>query len=220
MTKKLTLQLIVFLLLLTAFTVSATAIVLKQLKTEENRHKSFDKTLIAATLLGKPRPINQFVLTDINGKNFGKENLRGHWTLMFFGFTNCGYVCPTTLAGLNQMYSELQSELPAAQMPQVVMVSVDPERDSVEVMRAFVHKFNKNFIGVRGDIKQTKQLAKQMSAVFTKVVMADGTYMMNHSAEIMLVDPQGNLRAFLPFPHKGPQMANDYMVLINSLSQD
>lgn len=181
-------------------------------------HKKIEPKLpqqvkVDGTYLKTPRQIAAFQLTDNTGKMFTNKDLKGHWTMMFFGFTNCGFVCPTTMAALNKMYVELQKEIPVMQMPQVVMVSVDPARDSVAKMNAYVKSFNKHFRGARADMRQTKALEKSLNVVSVKIIPKNGDkqhYTISHSANIMVIDPQGKLRAFLTFPHKGPELAKDF----------
>ena len=177
---------------------------------------------IDGTILNQPRRLKPFHLTRGDGKPFTKNSLKGHWTLMFFGFSNCGYACPTTLSALNQMMTNLQKDLSADVLPQVVMVSVDPDRDTAKRIQSYVQAFNTHFIGVRGPIKPLKQLSNQMNVVFSKLKSTDGNpkhYMINHSAEVMLVDPAANLRAFFSFPHTGVQMTHDYEAIINALGK-
>ncbi len=170
---------------------------------------------IDGVVLKKPRVISEFQLTDDKNHAFTRHNLDGHWSLVFFGFTNCGYVCPTTLSAMNKMYVQLQAKLPAALLPQVVMVSVDPDRDSVARIHEYLQGFNPHFVGVRGSMQQTRILAQEMSVVFSKVKSASkDNYMVNHSAEVMLLDPNGNLRAFFSYPHEAPQMVRDYSAIV------
>jgi protein SCO1 len=181
--------------------------------------KQAQKTVITApvkidgTVLPKPRVITAFDLTQTDGKPYTRQNLNGHWTLMFFGFTNCPLVCPTTMTELNKMYHQLQKEMPANKLPAVVMVSVDPGRDSLKRLKGYVSSFNTQFTGLRGDIAHVQGLARQMNVVFTKITFGDGDkdhYTISHSAEIMLLNPKGNLVAFLSYPHKAKTMAMDY----------
>lgn len=170
----------------------------------------------------KPIDINNFQLTDNSGKSFTKENLKGHWTMLFFGFTNCGMVCPSTMAELKKMYVGLQKDLPNGELPQVVMVSVDPERDTVDRMNSYVASFNPHFIGAVGDEDQTDALKKQLHIVSGKLKL-DGPwgnkYTINHSAEIMLFNPDAKLQAYLSYPHKADQMISDYKsILANTTS--
>lgn len=175
------------------------------------------KIEIDGVVLPKARYIQDFQLTDNTGKPFTKKSLEGHWTLVLFGFTNCGYVCPTTLAELSKTYKALKQEEPADLVPQILMISVDPERDTAKRMDEYVKSFNPNFRGARGSLEQTNRLAKQMSVTFAKVEADNGNYMVNHSAEVMLLDPKGNLKAFFSYPHKMGQMTRDYKTIMKSL---
>lgn len=172
---------------------------------------------IDGVFLPQAKEIIDFQLTDNHGKPFTKENLKGHWTMLFFGFTNCGMVCPTTMAALNKMYLTLEKELPENQLPHVVMISVDPERDSVKRMNEYVTAFNSHFIGARGDMAVTEALEKQLSIAAVKM-QAEGTgknhYSINHSAEILLFNPDAKLQAYLAYPHLPEQMVKDYKLIV------
>jgi protein SCO1/2 len=137
--------------------------------------------------------------------------------MMFFGFTNCGMVCPTTMAALNDMYKNLEQELPQDHLPAVVMVSVDPDRDTVARMNEYVTAFNSHFVGARAEMPQIETLQKELHLVAVKM-QADGDaknqYTINHSAEIMLFNPEGKLQAFMSYPHKADQMAKDYKAVL------
>jgi len=183
------------------------------------RHEVANNVKINGVFLAQTKEINDFhLMTD--GKSFSKENLNGHWTMMFFGFTNCGMVCPTTMAALGNMYKQLEKDLPANQMPHVVMVSVDPDRDSQQKMKEYVTTFNPNFIGARADIAETVALEKQLHIAAAKM-QVDGQdknqYTINHSAEILLFNPKGQLQAYLSYPHQPEQMVKDYKLIIKSV---
>jgi protein SCO1 len=173
---------------------------------------------ISGTILAKPMPLAQFSLDGFKGE-FTNKNFIGHWTLLFFGFSNCPYVCPTTLAQLNLMFKQLKAEGLGHNLPQVVMVSVDPERDSVERMHSYVTSFNPAFIGLRTSEANTSALTKAMTVSFAKV-QAPGDdskrYTITHTATITVVGPQGKIRAYLSYPHKARVMARDYSVIIRS----
>ena len=172
---------------------------------------------VDGTYLTQATPINNFKLTDNHGNPFTKDNLMGHWTMLFFGFTNCGMVCPTTMASLNTMYKALQTQLPDDRLPQVVFISVDPDRDSVARINGYVTAFNPHFMGARGDITETVALEKQLHIVAAKMQvdgMGKNNYTINHSAEILLVNPAGKLQAYFSFPHEPEQMVKDYKAVI------
>ncbi len=184
-------------------------------------HEVANNVKIDGVFLAKAKEINNFHLSDNKGKSFDKSNLNGQWTMMFFGFTNCAMVCPTTMAALSDMYKRLEKELPKNQLPQIVFVSVDPERDTIKRMNDYVTTFNPNFKGARAEIAETVALEKQLNIVAAKI-QADGAdknqYSINHSAEILLFNPKGQLQAYLSYPHQAQQMASDYKLIIKSLS--
>lgn len=168
-------------------------------------------------ILPEAKAVSQFQLTDNHGKAFTQTHLQGHWTLLFFGFTNCAMVCPTTMAALNDMYKTLQQELPDNKLPQVVLVSVDPDRDTVERLNDYVTSFNSHFIGTRTDAEQTEALKKQFHIAAVKL-QADGKgkdhYTVNHTAEILVINPKGELQAYLSYPHTADQLVKDYKSLL------
>jgi protein SCO1 len=182
-------------------------------------HQKIDasQVKIDGFFLPHPQAINNFHLTDNSGKPFSKDNLKGHWTLVFFGFTNCGDVCPTTLSELNKMYKTLQGQLPDPKLPQVVMITVDAPRDSLEKLNTYVKAFNPHFIGLRGEEDELKSLEKQLHVTSVKM-QAPGQgknhYMVNHSAEVMVFNPQADLIALLSYPHEAEQMVSDYKTIL------
>lgn len=176
------------------------------------------KINIGGVVLPKAESIADFHLTDQNGKTFIKDNLKGRWTLMFFGFTNCGYVCPTTLSALNKMYKQLESQLSQNDLPQVVLVSVDPERDSVQKMKDYVTAFNPHFVGARADLPETVAFEKQLHISAVKMHAEgepDDQYMVNHTAEILVINPNANVQAYLSFPHTPEDLIKDYKLLLS-----
>lgn len=201
------------LILITVFGLIATVAIYYMART----HSHIQQVKIDGLYLQTPTEINDFKLKDTRGKTFTKQNLKGHWTLMFFGFTNCGMVCPTTMAALKKTVQILKSELPADQLPQVMMVSVDPDRDSIKRMKEYVNAFNPKFIGARAEKPEIEALEKQLHLISVKM-QANGQgknqYTINHSAEIMVFNPEGKLQAYLSFPHEANQMVMDYKTLI------
>ena len=171
---------------------------------------------IPAELMGSiwpdPQPLPAFQLTDHTGQHFGPEQLRGQWTLVFFGYTSCPDICPTTMMTLAGMVVELGKKNVAA--PQVVMVSVDPERDDAAALRRYVAYFNKDFIGVNGDEAQLLVFALNMGAMYSREELnEDGGYEIAHSASIFLVDPEGRKFGLFSPPHI-PEFMADNLVQI------
>lgn len=180
--------------------------------------KKVDLSQFNGTLLHKPREINQFTLTGIDGQTFTNENLQGQWTMVFFGFTNCGFVCPTTMGELAKMYRILE-ESKASPLPQVVMITIDPDRDSQDKLNSYVRAFNSHFYGARGSVEMVKDMTKEMGIAYTKIALsasADGdNYDMQHSGAVMLFNPRGELNAFFTTPHHAGLLAKDYRLLIS-----
>lgn len=183
------------------------------------RHKETIKVVENGVVLIQPQAIHDFWLVDNAGQPFTKPSLKGHWTFLFFGFTRCNGVCPTTMAALNKMYGILAETLPAEKMPQVVMVTVDPERDSVEKMNTFVTSFNPHFIGVRAGGTQIQDLVEEFHLVAEKMpstTQDKKNYIVNHSAEIIVLNPEGKLQAVFSAPHEPLRMASAYQALLKT----
>ena len=149
-------------------------------------------------LFETPRDLGAFSLIDHRGQAFTRENLKGPWTLVFWGFTHCPDVCPTTMAFLADVVSQLEQT--EAEDTQVVMVSVDPARDTQPVLAQYVPYFHPDFVGVTGEFTEILQLAHRFSAPFRKVTEADGSYQVDHSANVALVNPRGDFHGFFRAP--------------------
>ena len=145
-----------------------------------------------------PRDPGEFSLVDHRGEAFTPGQLEGHWTLIFFGFTHCPDVCPTTLSFLAELKGQLEST--EVSDTQVVMVSVDPARDTVEQLATYVPYFHPDFIGVTGDFIDILNFARTFNAPFRKVTEADGSYQIDHSANVVLVNPRGDYHGFFKAP--------------------
>jgi protein SCO1 len=172
--------------------------------------------LAAGTLLSPPRSLPEGRFTDQNGAAFSAGRLRGHWSLLFFGFTSCPDICPTTLAMLAQVRKAL-ADLPEGQRPQVILVSVDPRRDTPERLAAYVRYFDPSFLGITaGDQRALEEFARQMGVVVSVSASADGSYTVDHSASVFLVDPQGALRALFSPPHSAQLIARDYRAILGA----
>lgn len=169
--------------------------------------RSHNHVKINGTYIMSPADIAEFHFIDNHGMPFSKKNLQGHWSMIFFGFTHCAMVCPTTMAELNKMYKRLQQELPENQLPQIVFISVDPDRDTVSELNKFVNLFNPHSIGVRADMAATIALEKQLH-------VAVSTNPINHSMEILLLNPSARVQAYFTYPHYSEQLAVDYQLIL------
>jgi protein SCO1/2 len=178
-----------------------------------NRYYALAHQPRVATVLPEPREISAFKLTQADGHHFTEQNLQGHWTLLFFGFTHCPSICPTAMAVLNQMFQKLtmQKQEP---MPQVIFVSVDPERDTPKIAEQYANGFNPHFVGLTGTQSQLKQLTSALSVMYIKVKnTTDKTYTIDHSGTILLINPAGKLAAIFSMPHQADSLAHDFQVI-------
>ena len=178
--------------------------------------------LLAACDAGGP----QFKSTDITGVDYGRaleltdhhgklrrlEDFRGKAVVMFFGFTHCPDVCPTTLADMAQAMRQLGAD---ADRVQVLFVTVDPERDTQEALARYVTAFDPRFLGLRGDLEATRTVAKEFKMYFEKRPGASpGAYTVDHSAQTYVLDPQGRLRLFVRHGRVAEDLAPDLRVLL------
>lgn len=156
-------------------------------------------------------PTPDFALTDENGQPFKLSDLRGKWILLAYGYTHCPDVCPLTLSRLRDVKKIVD---PNGDQVQVVFVTIDPERDTPDIMKKYVSHFDKafpqKFKGLSGTPEQIATAAKPYNVKYEKkeTGSADG-YSMAHTAEVHLIDPQFNLRMTFPFGVKAEEIASD-----------
>lgn len=144
--------------------------------------------------MASPRPVTDFELTDHTGVRKRFSALAGQPTLVFFGFTNCPDICPTTMQKLAQLKAANAAELAKLQ---VVLISVDGERDTPEAMSAYLKQFSKDFTGLTGPAQEVREIALRFSAPFFKDAPKNGKYLVQHSSRVYALDKQGRLRAEL-----------------------
>jgi protein SCO1 len=149
-------------------------------------------------LLQTPREIGDFSLVDHRGEPFVPARLEGHWTLVFFGFTHCPDVCPTTMSFLNQFMGQLQGT--EAADTRVVMVTVDPARDTPAQLGEYVPYFNPDFVGVTGEFLDLHRFATALNTPFRKVPGQGENYQVDHSANVVLINPRGDYHGFFKAP--------------------
>jgi protein SCO1/2 len=153
-------------------------------------------------------PLPEFSLVADNGAPFTRADLEGQWTLMFFGFTHCPAVCPGTMTLLADVRKRL-GDLPAGAQPRVVLVSVDPERDTPEVMGDYVRAFDPSFRGVTGSVEAIDAFAARMGIAHRKVPMGGEDYMIDHTAVVVLIDPEVRRTAIFSPPLEAQAIASD-----------
>lgn len=169
-----------------------------------------------ATVLPNARPLVGFSLLDHNSQVFSPTQLKGHWSFLFFGFTNCPDVCPTTLKVMQTMWKTLPTKSGDKGHPQLYFVSVDPERDHTETLKQYVQFFNPEFNGVTGKLDEIDKLTNQIGILYgydEKDGKNDKEYIVNHSAQLILVDPKGRMRAVISPPHIAKTIAANFQTI-------
>lgn len=165
-----------------------------------------------ATVLAEPRPLPEFSLVDHGGRTFDAARLRGHTTLLFFGFTHCPDICPATLSQLTAARRQLAASGGGA-LPQIVLVTVDPARDTPEVLASYVGYFGEGVTGVTGTADQIRALAEPLGIHFEKSPLGDD-YTMSHSTAVLVVGPDASLTALFSSPHDVSALVHDLPVLM------
>ena len=149
-------------------------------------------------------------LTDHNGKPRRLEDFRGKAVVLFFGFTHCPDVCPTTLADIAAAVKSLGAQ---ADKVQVLMVSVDPERDTPDSLGKYVTAFDPGFLGLRGELDATKKVAAEFKIYFEKA-KTGASYTVNHSTQSYVIDPQGRLRLLVRHDRIAQDLAPDLRTIL------
>jgi protein SCO1/2 len=166
---------------------------------------------ISATVLNPPKAISDFRLTNHRDEPFTLDSLKGKWSFLFFGYTHCPDICPTTLHTLAQMDRILADDPDTHANVQVVFVSVDPRRDTVQQLGKYVPYFNKAFVGVTGTEDEINRMTKQLGILHIRVEQKQGQdYLVDHSASVLLFSPNGALRALFGAPHEAQRLAADF----------
>jgi protein SCO1/2 len=182
---------------------------------------TFSLLVLAAGCDGGPK----FKSTDITGVDYGKsleltdhtgrprrlEDFRGKAVVLFFGFTHCPDVCPTTLAEMAQAVKQLGSD---GERVQVVLVTVDPERDTKEALAKYVTAFDPRFLGMYGDMEATRRVAREFKIYFEKRKTGD-SYSVDHSGQSYVIDPQGRLRLLVRHDRIATDLPADLKTILN-----
>jgi protein SCO1 len=166
-----------------------------------------------AIVFDTPRRFSDFELIDDYGQRFAREDLQGKWSLLFFGFTQCPDICPLTLLDLSRLMPTLPKEI--ADNTQVILVSLDPARDTPEVLNEYVAAFNKDFIGVTGEFLTLRRFANELNVAFAKVTQGEN-YTVDHSGNIVLINPMGDYHGFFKPPFSVDKLQLTYTSVVRS----
>jgi len=176
--------------------------------------KSIAANLKAATLLSEPKRLEDFVLTDQDSRPLDRESLKGRWTFVAFGYTHCPDICPTLMATFDTLEKEL-AKSPGEPQPNFLFVSVDPERDTPERIGEYVGYFNPRIRGATASHEVLRPLTAQLGILYQRSDNQNTAmgYLVDHSASILLLDPQARLSAIFGMPHNPQTMAEDFRII-------
>jgi protein SCO1/2 len=170
----------------------------------------------AVRLFEPPRELPAFSLRQSDGTRLVPGELKGHWTLVFLGFSHCPDLCPTTLATMAQAQKQWAA-IPESTRPRVLFVSVDPERDTPDRIGEYAHAFHRDTLAATADLPALENFARSLSMVFAKVPPPAGTpadqYSVDHSATMAVLDPQGRMAGLLQPPLDAAAIAADLAAL-------
>ncbi|MGY0557142.1 SCO family protein [Lysobacter sp. A421] len=173
----------------------------------------------AVSLFDPPRTLPDFSLRQSDGTQLVPGELKGHWTLVFLGFTHCPDVCPLTLTQMAQAQQQWES-IPDAIRPRVLFISVDPERDTPDRIGEYANAFHRDTLAATADIPALENFARSLSLVFAKVPPEDGApanqYSVDHSATMAVLDPQGRMAGVLQPPFEPNAIAADMAALTSA----
>jgi protein SCO1/2 len=163
-------------------------------------------------LLPTSRSLPDLQMTDQNGQRVSISDLKGKWTMLFFGYTFCPDICPTTLAELRQIKSELPKDVLSKM--QVVLVSVDPNRDTPQQLKQYLGYFDPDFRGLTGSVDDVQKLANAVSIPFIPADTSKPNYTVDHSGNLALLGPDGSQRGFIRSPLNDKKMVEQLPKLL------
>ena len=167
-----------------------------------------------ATLLPAPVELAEFSLLDQDAQPFNRSGFKDHWNLVFFGFTHCPDICPITLQVLANA-QRIMADDGNDELPRIVLVSVDPERDTPEILSKYVSHFGQDTIGITGKLEEVRKLTDNLGVFFEKAGNGDN-YLVDHSAVVIVVNPDGQFHALFGTPHVADEFAHDLPLLMSA----
>ncbi len=199
-------------------TTAANGLVAEDTPAEKQQLKTLQETLAATAVFPKSfKTVPAFTLTDQQGSAITESLFKDQWSMVFFGYTRCPDICPMTMTIMNSVAEELE----ASNTPplQVVFISVDPKRDTAEVLGNYMNFFNPTFKGITGELADVLALTGKLGIVASYTAI-EGTedYLVDHTASMLLIDPEGRVRGKFSAPHKVESIVDDYKKIIDNLS--
>ena len=165
-----------------------------------------------STVLTKPIKLDEFLLTADDDSVFSNQSLKDKWSLLFFGYTHCPDVCPLTLHQLAQANKELADKLDST--PDIIMVSVDPDRDTSEILQKYVRSFGENVSGVTGKNEELDKLTSQLGIFYNANKHEGENYSVNHSAAVILINKNAEFHAVFSAPHSIENFVSDLPLIL------
>lgn len=182
------------------------------------RHRAAPVELTTGTYLAHSRALPQFSLIDQNGRPFGTPDLKGSWSMMFFGYTNCPDFCPATLSTLAALEKRMRATH-AAVLPRVIFISVDAKRDTPAQLARYVPYFDPSFIGLTAaDQPAIEAVAARLGVTVSIAPQTGDDYTVDHTAAIFVLDPDGRLRAILTGPFTVSALEQDFERIVSAPS--
>lgn len=172
-----------------------------------------DPVPVRATVLPAGNELPEFSLLDQDGAAIDRRVFEGQWDLVFFGFTHCPDVCPTTMALLGQVRQQLAAQAQDP-LPRIVLVSVDPERDTPEAIGKYVDYFGEGNLGITGNLDEIRKLTGELGIYFAKIETDNDDYSVDHSTVVLVFNPQGRFRALFSAPHSVDDFVHDLPLIM------
>jgi protein SCO1/2 len=163
---------------------------------------------LSATILPAGNELPEFTLLYQDGAIVDRSIFEGQWDVVFFGFTNCPDICPATMTVLGQARRALAAD-GRQPLPRIVLVSVDPERDTPEAMARYIAYFGEDNLGLTGELDEIRKLTDALGIFFQKAGTDEGVYGVDHSTVVLVIDPDGRLKALFSAPHSVDNFVND-----------
>ena len=197
----------VFIAVVLAAALALGVIVAMRMQTPAELHSAF--------VLPTPTPLPEFELVNQKGEGVTLETFRNHWSLVFFGFTHCPDICPTTLQILSVARKTL-ADNGQQPLPRIVLVSVDPERDTPELMAQYMSYFGDDNLGITGSLDEVKKLTTELGIFFAKQQGNEESYSVDHSAAVLVINPEAEFHALFGGTHQIENFVKDVPLIMDA----
>ena len=171
-------------------------------------------TLVSGKILVRPMEIDRFELIDQKNEVFNNKSLEGGWTVLFFGYTNCPDVCPTTIYKLAEIKNELKEDLSSTSF-NTVLVTLDPDRDSTDRLEEYIGYFDESMLGVTGTYENIQSFTSSLSVFYQRINKEEG-YDFNHTASIFVFNKDGSLFATMSPANTIGELTQDFYTILNN----